>query len=54
MKYKCPECGWIGTEDEMEADTMCAADDETWSNWICPKCKMWQDLNDYLEVEVTK
>ena len=39
-KYKCQECGWIGTEDEMESDDL-------WDNWVCPKCKWWNVLNDY-------
>ncbi len=47
-KYKCPECGWVGTEREMEAD--CSGEpvaDETWSSWICPTCKRWWQLEDY-------
>lgn len=56
-KYKCPECGWIGVEKDMEADyfTMFDEDgnwdDEVWSNWICPGCHMWHQLEDYEKVE---
>jgi len=48
-KYKCPECGWIGTEDEMMADFFGEPADETWSNWICPECKTWNQLDDYVK-----
>ena len=56
MKYKCPECGWIGTEDEMECDYIPGPpgeeySEEVWSNWICPKCHMWWQLEDYIEVK---
>ncbi len=50
QKYKC-ECGWVGTEKEMDADYTTGGDDEMWSNWICPECGMWWDLDDYEEVE---
>lgn len=56
-KYKCPECNWIGTEDDMEADYMTyydedgIYDDEAWSNWICPSCNTWHQLEDYSKVE---
>ena len=23
-------------------------DDEIWSNWICPQCKEWWGLGDYI------
>jgi hypothetical protein len=26
-------------------------EDEVWSNWICPSCGNWHQLQDYLEVE---
>ena len=47
-KYRC-ECGWVGVESEMEADyTIVNGDgDEAWSNWICPSCGLWQELEDY-------
>ena len=46
-KYKC-ECGWIGYECEMEADFIQVDEgDEAWSNWICPSCGEWQELEDY-------
>jgi predicted RNA-binding Zn-ribbon protein involved in translation (DUF1610 family) len=47
--YKCPTCGWIGTEFDMEADWESVNDcgDETWSNWICPQCGAWWELEDY-------
>ena len=47
IKYKCPECDWIGTEGEMGADCT----ETAWSNWICPKCGYWNDLEDYEIVE---
>ena len=52
LQYEC-ECGWIGTEAEMGADSIaaCGDEDEVWSNWICPKCGIWAlDLEDYKEV----
>jgi len=51
VKYKCPKCNWIGTENEMEGDSIsgCDGGDETWSNWICPECKTWHELEDYEE-----
>ena len=47
-RYKCPICFWIGTEDEMEADSFGEPSDEVWSNWICHKCGAWHQLNDYV------
>lgn len=44
-RYRCPECGWIGTEGEMEADALTNGDG--WSNWICPACQEWLQLGDY-------
>jgi len=49
-QYKCPECGWVGTESEMEADCM-GIEDEAWSNWICPQCKTWWRLDDYEDAQ---
>jgi uncharacterized C2H2 Zn-finger protein len=50
--YKCPECGGICFEDEMDADYCFDGDgDEYWSNWICPHCGMWHQLEDYLKVQ---
>ena len=52
-RYKCPECGWHGTEREMEADYAIIDEDgeEVWSNWICPECKMWHNgTEDYVKV----
>lgn len=48
-RYKCPKCEWIGTEDEMEADytDYLPPSEECWSNWICPSCKTWHQLDDY-------
>lgn len=47
--YKCEDCSWEGTEDEMGADCVSGGDecDEAWSNWICPGCGMWWNLEDY-------
>jgi hypothetical protein len=39
------ECGWIGTEKEMDCDFSIGG--ETWSNWICPKCRAWERLSNY-------
>src|SRR6188474_3310520 len=47
--YKCPECGWVGTEDEMQADAT-GGEDEAWSNWICGHCHAWLRLEDYAPV----
>ena len=53
-KYQCPKCAWIGTEYEMDADWFNWGDeddwDEVWSNWICPSCGTWHQLEDYKEV----
>jgi predicted RNA-binding Zn-ribbon protein involved in translation (DUF1610 family) len=57
MKYKCPKCEWVGTEKDMDADCFSYTDeegnyeDEVWSNWICPSCGTWHQLEDYLKVE---
>ena len=50
-RYEC-ECGWVGTEDEMVADSVVGDGevDEIWSNWICPSCGEWADLEDYKEI----
>ncbi len=48
--YKCPTCGWTGTESDMESDESWDADteEEHWSFYICPGCKTWCDgLEDY-------
>jgi rubredoxin len=47
-RYRCPSCGWVGTEQDMQADFVPASDgDEMWSNWICPKCETWWSLENY-------
>ena len=60
-KYKCLECGWVGTEDDMESDYYYIEDvdgtieEEVWSNWICPECDIWYfDIDEYQEVEDDK
>ena len=55
-KYKCPKCSWIGAESDMEADDFTYEDEEgfheeVWSNWICPSCGTWHQLEDYEEVK---
>jgi rubredoxin len=52
-RYQCPCCEWIGTENDMEADWFVWDDegDEIWSNWICPSCNAWHQLEDYKKVE---
>jgi hypothetical protein len=52
QKYKCPECGWIGTEKEMEADYAYDEGDAFWSNTICPMCHAWHSLDDYEKDEL--
>jgi hypothetical protein len=52
--YKCPECHWVGTVEEMHADAIGGGDgdeDEVWSNWICGHCHVWLNLTDYERVE---
>lgn len=51
--YRCPDCGWEGHEREMDKDCIPSdgIEDEIWSNWICPKCRMWYMLEDYTKVE---
>jgi rubredoxin len=53
QKYMCPSCGWIGTEDEMDADYCDDGDGgEAWTNWMCPGCGTWQSgVHDYIEVK---
>lgn len=46
IRYKCPDCDWIGTEDEMGAD-FTSGIEEMWSSWICPNCGVWWRLDDY-------
>jgi hypothetical protein len=49
MKYRCPECGWVGTEDEMWGDYI---SDDFWSKTICPGCEIWWCLDDYEIVKI--
>ena len=51
--YACDEngCEWVGPESEMEADSSVGADDEWWSNWICPGCGYWAQIEDYVLVD---
>lgn len=44
VKYWHTACGWKGAEEEMLADFS----GEFWSNWICPQCKEWLQLSDYV------
>jgi hypothetical protein len=47
-RYKCPKCGCIGTEEDMEFDCIIGEDgEECCCDWICPECGMWQFLDDY-------
>jgi hypothetical protein len=49
INYKCKteDCNWAGPQDDMLADFIIWRDDdgnyedESWSNWICPKCYTW-------------
>lgn len=41
--YRCPDCGHVCTEGEMEADACETMDDEIWSNHICPACQHWHN-----------
>lgn len=51
IKYKCPKCGWVGTEYQMKANARWDPEHpemgEEWSTWICPQCKTWWQLEDY-------
>ena len=49
-RFQCPDCGWVGTEDQMLADATGSGPDEAWSNWICPQCSTWWRLEDYVPV----
>ena len=51
QRYKCPQCGWIGTTRQMLADAAEMGDDEFWSNWICPSCGEWWQLENYTLLE---
>jgi hypothetical protein len=35
----------------MRADAVQLGDDEFWSNWICPNCGQWWQLEDYEVIE---
>jgi hypothetical protein len=54
QKYKCPDCGWTGLENNMAADCYyCGSGEDgenAWCNWICPCCHTWFDLEDYEKV----
>ena len=47
IKYQCKECMWVGVEADMEADYIGGDEGESWSNWICPQCGTWWQLEDY-------
>lgn len=52
--YRC-DCGWEGSEEDMEADNSGDMFDEVWSNWICPGCGYWhQSIEDYEIIEDSK
>lgn len=55
VKYKCFNCGWIGTEDEMDCDSYWIDSpkdpDDIFCNTICPKCHGWYPLEDYEEIK---
>lgn len=48
IKYKCPDCGWTGFAHEMLADCLFSDDEEYWSSWICPGCRYWFELDEYI------
>lgn len=51
-KFRC-ECGWEGTESQMESDHTGGVD-EMWSNHICPSCRTWwSSVDDYTEIRQT-
>lgn len=54
-KYRCLNCGWIGTIDQMEGDTDCDDEyDAVWGDFCCPNfgCWMWHFLlEDWERVE---
>ena len=52
-KYKCPDCEWVGSEEEMGADATIGGREEMWSNWICPKCGRWHELEDYDKIRLS-
>ena len=37
--FRCPDCKWVGTIDEMGADY--TLDGEAYCNYVCPKCGTW-------------
>jgi peptide subunit release factor 1 (eRF1) len=39
-KYRCPDCGHVCTEGEMEGD---AIDPDDWTNHVCPACHAWMN-----------
>jgi predicted RNA-binding Zn-ribbon protein involved in translation (DUF1610 family) len=47
--YKCPECGWQGTEDEMPGDFL---DSDFYATHVCPSCGRWWVLDDYEITEI--
>jgi rubredoxin len=58
MKYKCPNCGWTGDEQEMllacRQNGVENDGDEICSLWICPSCKTWHQLKDYQVIDGDK
>lgn len=50
ITYECPKCGRRGQEMEMEIRRSEIAGDELWSNWACPQCGTWWNLDDYIQV----
>ena len=53
QQYKCKECGTECTLDQMKSDFTIpgCGEDEEWSNWICPKCEVWFELDDWIKID---
>lgn len=47
-RYRCKNCGFICTYEEMDSDTLPIGDgDEAWSSSICPQCGRWEELENW-------
>jgi hypothetical protein len=48
--YTCPECGWSGPQEEMQASYFNDLGGAEWCETICPSCLTWMDLSEYEDV----
>ena len=53
QQYKCPRCGNVVIEMDMIGAVLDGGgDDESYSDYSCPKCETWfADLEDWIKVD---